>query len=155
MAGTAVGNKEVVTIRLIGMNRRPISILALLAVAASGCGIQPDGSGTVTTTGPGYTVSGYAHAGPTCPVEQDPPDPACADRPVVGAVLKVHTATGVVVAEVATRRDGTFTLTLPPGSYTLVPQPVEGLMGTAAEQNLLVVNTPLTGIDVSYDTGIR
>jgi hypothetical protein len=28
-------------------------------------------------------------------------------------------------------------------------------MGTAAEQNLLVVNTPLTGIDVSYDTGIR
>jgi hypothetical protein len=67
----------------------------------------------------------------------------------------VHTATGGVVAEVATRSDGTFTLTLPPGSYTLVPHPVEGLMGTAAEQNLLVANTPLTGIDVSYDTGIR
>ena len=155
MAGTAVGNKEVVTIRLIGMNRRAISIWALLAVAASGCGTQPDGSGTVTTTGPGYTVSGYAHAGPTCPVEQDPPDPACGDRPVAGAVLIVHTATGVVVAEVATRSDGTFTLTLPPGSYTLVPQPVEGLMGTAAEQDLLVVNTSRTGIDVSYDTGIR
>jgi hypothetical protein len=34
-------------------------------------------------------------------------------------------------------------------------QPVVGLRGTAAEQDFLVVDAPLTGVDVSYDTGIR
>lgn len=137
------------------MNRPAILVLALLAVALSGCGTESDGSGTATTTGPGYTVSGYAHAGPICPVLQDPPDPACNHRPVPGAVLVVRTAAGATVAEITTRRDGTFTVTLPPGSYTLVPQPVEGLLGTAAEQDLLVVDAPIVGVDVSYDTGIR
>jgi hypothetical protein len=137
------------------MRRLAIPILALLTMTSSGCGTEPDGSGTVTTTGPGYAVSGYAHAGPTCPVEQSPPDPACDDRPVAGAVLVVRTVAGVAVAEIATRRDGTFTVTLPPGSYTLLLQPVVGLRGTAAEQDFLVVDAPLTGVDVSYDTGIR
>ena len=138
--------------RRISMKRPAILVLALLAVAASGCGGQPEGSGT---TDPGYAVSGYAHAGPTCPVEQDPPDPACDDRPVAGAVLIVRTTAGEVVTEITTASDGTFTVTLPPGSYTLEPQPVEDLMGTASEQQLLVVDTPLTGNDLAYDTGIR
>jgi len=138
------------------MSHRALLIVALLGVAAvSGCGTQPDGTGTPTTIGPGYAASGYVHAGPTCPVEEDPPDPDCGDRPVAGAVLLVRTATGVVIAEITTDNDGAFTVTLPPGSYTLVPQPVEGLMGRAAEQDFQVVDGPLTGIDVSYDTGIR
>jgi len=134
------------------MRRPAILILTLLAVAAVGCSSQPNGSGT---TGPGYAVSGYAHAGPTCPVEQDPADPACDDRPVAGAVLIVRTTAGEVIAEVTTSSDGTFTVNLAPGSYTLVAQPVEGLLGTPGEQRLLVVDAPLAGIDVSYDTGIR
>jgi predicted small secreted protein len=139
----------------MGMNRPAILALVLLATAASACGTAPGGGGTVTPMGPGYTVSGYAHAGPTCPVAQDPPDPACIDRPVAGAGLLVRTAAGVVSAEVTTTADGTFTVTLPPGSYTLVPQPVEGLLGTADEQDFQVVDGPLSGVDVSYDTGIR
>ena len=134
------------------MRRQAILTLALLAAAAVGCSSQPDGSGT---TGPRYAVSGYAHAGPTCPVEQDPADSACDDRPVAGAVLIVRTSAGEVAAEVTTRSDGTFTVNLAPGSYTLAPQPVEGLLGTPGEQRLLVVDAPLAGIDVSYDTGIR
>jgi len=134
------------------MRRPAILVLALLAVAAVGCGRQSDGIGTTAT---GYAVSGYAHAGPTCPVEQDPTDPACDDRPVAGAVLVVRTTASEVAAEVTTTSDGTFTVTLPPARYTLVPKPVEGLLGTPGEQTLLVVDTPLTGIDLSYDTGIR
>lgn len=134
------------------MRHPAILILALLALASSGCDTGSEGT---RTTLPGYAVSGYAHAGPTCPVEQDPADPACDDRPVAGAVLVVRTTVGEVVAEVTTSSDGTFTVTLPPGVYTLVPQPVEGLPGTPGEQRLLVVDAPLTGIDLSYDTGIR
>ena len=151
-ARSVLGNWDVATTRRRGMRRPAILILALLAVAAMGCGRQPDGSGT---TGPRYAVSGYAHAGPTCPVEQEPADPACDDRPVAGAVLIVRTSAGEVAAEVTTRSDGTFTVTLPPGSYTLAPQPVEGLLGTPGEQSLQVADAPLTGIDLSYDTGIR
>ncbi len=134
------------------MRRPAILVLALLAVAAVGCGRQSDGIGTTARE---YAVSGYAHAGPTCPVVQDPPDPACDDRPVAGAVLVVRTTAGEVAAALTTTSDGTFTVTLPPGRYTLVPKPVEGLPGTPGEQTLLVVDSPLAGIDLSYDTGIR
>ena len=39
-------------------------------------------------------VQGKATAGPTCPVERNPPDPQCAERPVAGAVLVFTNAAG-------------------------------------------------------------
>ena len=41
-------------------------------------------------------------------------------------------------ATVTTGADGRFTAALPPGSYRLQPQPVEGLMGTAPEVTFTV-----------------
>ena len=90
------------------------------------------------------TVTGYAHAGPMCPVESVPPDPACADRAVAGAVILVINSVGVTVAEPVTGEDGRFTVALAAGEYRFVPQPVEGLqvhhmdvMGRiAAERNI-------------------
>ena len=127
--------------------------MVLALAVSSACAAPPDGS--VSTSGPRYAVSGYAHAGPTCPVEQNPPDPSCADRPVVGAVLVFRAADGRVAARATTGPDGGFVGTLAPGRYTLIPQPVDGLLGTAVEQDLMVVDAPLVGIDLSYDTGIR
>ena len=95
------------------------------------------------------------HAGPTCPVVGDPPDPACDDRPVEDAVLLVEDASGALVARIQTGEDGTFHVVLPEGTYHLVPQPVEGLLGTAPAQDLVVADGPVDGIDVAYDTGIR
>src|SRR6266550_3737051 len=63
------------------------------------------------------SVSGRATAGPTCPVERNPPDPACAARPVAGAVLVIHDRAGAGVARVTTDKDGRFSLTLAPGAY--------------------------------------
>lgn len=102
-------------------------------------------------------VTGFAHAGPTCPVEKVPPDPACADRPVAGAVLVATTAAGVEVARARSAADGMFSLAIPPGDYVLVPQPVAGLMGTAQP---LPFRVPADGVsppplDIAYDTGIR
>jgi len=122
-----------------------------MVVLVGGCAGD---DGATTTTVSSFAVSGYAHAGPVCPVETIPHDPACDDRPVSDAVLHLLDASGTVVAEVTTAADGTFTLTLPAGTYTLVPQPVEGLMGTA-EPVEVIVDGPIAGIDIAYDTGIR
>jgi hypothetical protein len=99
-------------------------------------------------------VTGRASAGPTCPVEQ-PGDPACAPRLVAGAVLVVTGAGGAEVARVTTDAGGEFSIGLQPGDYTLVPQPVEGLMGTAAPMPFTVAAGSPAVLDVSYDTGIR
>ena len=64
-------------------------------------------------------VSGVAQAGPVCPVERQPPDPACADRPVSGAILVV-TKNGDEVTRTTSAPDGTFHLRLAPGEYQLV-----------------------------------
>jgi len=101
-------------------------------------------------------VHGVATAGPTCPVVTEPPDPACADRPVAGAVLVVTNLTGKEITRVVTDADGRFSVDLAPGAYRLVPQPVAGLMGTAAPVDLTVeVGAPGDDLQISYDTGIR
>jgi len=95
-------------------------------------------------------------AGPTCPVVTDPPDPDCADQPVQGALLIVEDVAGVEVARVRSDADGHFAVELAPGSYRLVPQPVEGLMGTAPALEFGVeLGQPAAPLTVSYDTGIR
>lgn len=133
------------------MNRFSISLVTILLFVAACAGSTED----ATTTLVGYAVSGYVHAGPVCPVVQDPPDPACADRSVEGAVIVVEDASRAEVGRVVTSADGTFAITLAPGAYTLVPQPVEGLLGTAESQEVVVADGPVTGIDFAYDTGIR
>ena len=93
-------------------------------------------------------------AGPTCPVVTDPPDPACADRPVGGAELVIVGADGRRVASVRTDAQGVATVRLTHGAYRVQPQPVDGLMGTPAEVELVVGEGPV-GLTVTYDTGIR
>jgi hypothetical protein len=101
-------------------------------------------------------VHGTVTAGPTCPVERDPPDPACAPRPVGGAVLVFTNAGGTEVARATSAADGTFTIELAPGAYRVTAEPVDGLMGTPAPLDVEVVaGQPMMELQVSYDTGIR
>lgn len=99
-------------------------------------------------------VGGRVLAGPACPVES-PNDPACTPRPITGAVLVIDGAGGQEVARVTTDASGQFLINLRPGSYTLSPQPVEGLIGTAAASSFTVVDGSEAFVDVAYDTGIR
>lgn len=101
-------------------------------------------------------VMGVAVAGPVCPVERIPPDPSCADQPVFGAVMVVKGSGGVEVARTSTDADGRFELKLEPGRYLLEPQAVDGLLGTAAAQEIVVgIGEPMPELTVAYDTGIR
>ena len=110
---------------------------------------SPNGAGG--TTG----IGGVATAGPVCPVEKNPPDPACAPRPVEGAVLVVQNASGTEVARITTATDGTFFAELPAGFYVVTPQPTNGLLGTAGPQSVTVTDGAVVRLAIAYDTGIR
>ncbi len=114
--------------------------------------IQEDGDALPDATG----VRGTVTSGPTCPVETEPPDPACAARPVAGAILVFTNADGAEVARATSAADGTFIVELAPGAYHVTAEPVQGLMGTPEPLDVQVeAGRPMTDLQVSYDTGIR
>ena len=133
------------------MSRLILGLLAAIAIV-SAC---TAGAGPSATTL--VSIHGVASAGPVCPVER-PGESACAPRPVPGATIVVTTPSGAEVARTTTAADGTFTVDLAPGAYVLVPQAVDGLMGTAPSIQVTVptadspVPSPFT---LLYDTGIR
>jgi hypothetical protein len=110
------------------------------------------GSSGGTTGGP-IGIRGIATAGPVCPVVR-PNDPACADRPVAGATVHIVDATNTEVATLETDAEGAFAVTLPPGRYRVVADPVPGLMGTAAPVEV-TVGAAQELVQLTYDTGIR
>jgi hypothetical protein len=118
-----------------------------LVIAAAGC--APPESVTAS-------IGGVVLAGPTCPVVTDPPDPACNDRPVAGAVLVVRGADGREVARTTSDAQGAFRVALAAGSYVIEPQPVDGLMGTAEPVEVTVGDgEDIADLTIGYDTGIR
>jgi hypothetical protein len=146
-------------------SRLGLSAVAVAILIVGGCNPGPGASSSgipspssiPTATTMAVSVHGKAVAGPTCPVEPASPLPGeCAPRVVAGAVLVVTDAGGHEVTRVTTAADGTFTVDLPVGSYTLTPQLVTGLIGVAPP---ISVTVPATGdaaeLVVQYDTGIR
>ncbi len=124
--------------------------IVLAIVACTPAGSRGPGSE------PAVHVLGLVTAGPVCPVERNPPQPACSARPVPRAQILVRDAAGSEVALVTSGADGSFSLDLEPGSYRLLPQPVDGLLGTPSAIDLLVSAGDRTAsVAVEYDTGIR
>ena len=119
------------------------TLLTVLSVTA--CGGAPES---------GVVVSGMALAGPVCPVETNPPDPACAPRPVVGAIVLAVSDSGESV-ESTTGPDGQFSFVLPPGLYEIIAQSAAGLMGTPPPFQVEVLTLPVDLGVLMYDTGIR
>jgi hypothetical protein len=98
-------------------------------------------------------IRGTTAAGPVCPVVR-PGDPNCADRPVAGATVHVLDSTGTEIAVLQTDANGAFQIALPRGTYRLMADPVEGLMGTPPPTDV-EVGSGLSVIVLAYDTGIR
>jgi len=141
--------------------RTLLSTIAILALAiglaaCTGAGAVASSSPSGAASGDDATgIAGTATAGPTCPVEKTPPDPSCAPRPVVGAVLIIRDGSGTEVAKVTTDATGAFQVTVPAGAYVLEPQSAAGLMGTPAPQPVTVQDGSVAKVDLVYDTGIR
>lgn len=128
------------------MKRYETGLLTVVFLAACAVGPNP--------TGPLYLVSGLVVAGPTCPVETDPPQPGCEARPVEGAVLVITDDGGNEVSRATTDSAGAFDFKVGEGTYTLTPQPVSSLMGTA-EAMTFTVSSDMELDPIVYDTGIR
>ena len=56
------------------------------------------------------SITVRATAAPVCPVERNPPDPACAPRRLSGLIVTANTSDGVVAARGVTRSDGAVIL---------------------------------------------
>jgi hypothetical protein len=123
-------------------------------VSESGPAVPPDAWPSPAGAG-SAGVAGVALAGPVCPVERVPPDPACAARPVPGATVVIRDSSGSEVARTVTAADGSFFVELPAGEYTVEPQPAAGLMGTASSQGVTVADGAVATVQLDYDTGIR
>jgi hypothetical protein len=101
-------------------------------------------------------VKGTVVAGPTCPVERNPPDPACADKPIQTNVwISRKVAPEQVIATTYSDKLGVFQLSLPPGDYVIqagssgVPYP------RCTDTSATVGSTGYTNIVINCDTGIR
>jgi hypothetical protein len=129
-----------------------VVVLVLALVSACNPGASPSTSGTVMPL-VGTGVRGVVLAGPTCPVER-PGESSCV-RAVSGATVLALDASGREVGRAVSDTSGAYFLRLAPGTYGIVPQPVAGLMGVAAETSVTVPDGAPIQLDLEYDTGIR
>jgi hypothetical protein len=137
-------------------------VMAFAVGACSGSATLPTPSQAAATpgptqSGPSPVIKGTVTAGPVCPVESNPPDPACAPRPVAGAVIVALNDEGDEVGRTVSGDDGTYELQVgQTGTLTITGQPVEGLMGAPKPQQVTLTGDVRTAtLDLAYDTGIR
>jgi hypothetical protein len=121
-------------------------ILAALALVAS-CGGADDAAEEDSG------VEGVALVGPTCPVERDPPDPECDDRPLAEATVRAQQGDRVV-GETETDAQGRFRLPLAPGDYQLFTSGGIAPFAVPAETARVVANR-FTQVELQVDSGIR
>lgn len=136
-----------------------LAACALVAGCAPGSGTSApsDASPVVSPGGGPPSVTGTVTAGPVCPVEQSPPDPKCAARPVAGAVIVATDANGQEVGRATSAADGSYQLIVgETGTVLISALPVAGLIGAPAPVTVtLVAPSETERIDLEYDTGIR
>ena len=130
-----------------GTVRHFLAFALFVLVTAAAC--TQHGPTPHPTTG----VLGRVMASPTCPVEQPGRSPCV--RTVAGAVILALDSSGRETGRATSDTSGSYFLPLSPGTYRIVPQPVQGLIGTAPERTVTVMAGVPFQLDLDYDTGIR
>jgi len=125
-------------------------ILAILFVV-HGCEYQ-----TILDNG---ILKGTISIGPICPVEKDPPDPACLPTAETYKAYPVYVFTSdgsENLVLISPALDGTFTMELPPGNYLIILNKEQGGIGSSnLPQEVSIKPSETTTIDIEIDTGIR
>jgi hypothetical protein len=96
-------------------------------------------------------IEGQVLIGSMCPVMRE--DQPCPDQPYQAAIT-VLAENGIEAGRVQSDALGYFRIDLAPGTYTLRPEPGEGI-AWADEQIVTVSEGQFTQVIVSYDSGIR
>lgn len=119
-------------------------ILKTEIVIAPSIGIFPE---------PHSGITGIVMIGPTCPVVRYPSDGTCANKPYP-ADFKITRRGSLFSRAVSSGKDGTFSIDLPPGEYTITPV-LKGIMPHASPQNATVSAGTTTQVYIIFDSGIR
>ncbi|MDP2655132.1 MAG: hypothetical protein Q8P17_01040 [bacterium] len=99
-------------------------------------------------------VKGTVSLGPTCPVMRDPPDPQCADKPYATTILVYRVGSNTVIVTGKSNANGTFKISLPPGTYTLVASG-GAVLPRCSPAEAVVGQDGYVTTNISCDTGIR
>jgi len=98
-------------------------------------------------------VSGTILLGPICPVVKDPPDPKCADKPIFGTFIVQNAMGNVEFSRFGTLRDGSFSVPLPAGEYSITWEEPKGPGIQGRLVNVIAGET--SEYAITFDTGIR
>jgi uncharacterized protein YceK len=131
------------------MTSRLVAVAFAVVLMASGCAVvRQTGS-----SGPTGVVKGDVLAGPTCPVVSDG-STGCEPVPVEGKVE--FWQNGESKGEVTIRIDGTFSVNVPVGDYTVKVAPV-GTNGfpVCKDTTVTVAAEGTHELHLDCDTGIR
>jgi hypothetical protein len=101
----------------------------------------------------GLHVSGIA--GPTCPVETVPPDPACAPRPAPNVGVLITNDDGTLRHKVVLDAAGQVFVALEPGVYVVDAEGSAGFMSGPEAHRVVVDAGRVTDVTLAFDTGIR
>jgi hypothetical protein len=101
-------------------------------------------------------VTGHVLLGPSCPVQRNPPDPNCADKPYQTTVQAIvaNSAASAPFATTETDKNGAYKIMLPPGEYAL--SAVNGkVFPRCTAVNITVKSDLVSEMNLYCDTGIR
>ncbi|MDO8603945.1 MAG: hypothetical protein Q7K40_00830 [bacterium] len=105
---------------------------------------------SVVSTG---TINGRVTLSPICPVERMPPDPKCAPKPSQTKIEVFSAVSGKLITTTQTGTDGRFEVSLPFDFYKI--EAGTGTMLPRCSPVSLHLQTSVTSVDISCDTGIR
>ena len=102
------------------------------------------------------TIRGIVLQGPICPVEQDPPDPNCADRPYSTSLVLTSADQATVIKEFASDTLGKFAVAAAAGEYAIRSAAAANVLPYCASDVTISVSAGATvEVTVHCDTGIR
>jgi len=102
------------------------------------------------------SISGSVLLGPTCPVERDPPDPNCADRPYSERFNVVKVSGGQIVKTFTSDTQGKFYVEIAPGEYIIRRASNVNIFPSCADTEAFMVRANSNAeVNISCDTGIR
>lgn len=101
-------------------------------------------------------MSGTVLLGPTCPVQRNPPDPACADKPYKADLVVVTASGSQIVKQFTSDDSGKFSIKINPGEYEIKSASTSNLHPRCSSTGTIkVTSNTYTIVTVSCDTGIR
>ena len=104
-------------------------------------------------------LEGVISIGPICPVEKDPPDPACLPTAETYKAypVSIWTSNGRrKIGQINPALDGSYKVELEPGNYLVILETVQSRVGSSnLPAKVLIIPQDTVILNIDIDTGIR